>query len=116
MSEAAEERVNAALKTAALRAGLVDMDWLKLVDTSKVTLGAYGEVKGADELVAGLKAAKPFLFGKRASEMTPQEAAAKLAELKRGPKPEPLPIDRTAKEMTEAQRRKWLAEHNRRFG
>ena len=44
------------------------------------------------------------------------ERAQKLAELRKGPKPEPLPIDRTAAEMTPAQRDAWLKEHVRRFG
>jgi hypothetical protein len=51
---------------------------------------------------------------KHASEMTETEWAAALAEIKRGPKPEPMPIDRTAAEMTEAERREWLREHKRR--
>ena len=84
------------LKAVALKAGLIDPDALVFTDLTKDD----GTVKGADELVAALKEAKPHLFGKRASEMTPEEAAAKLAELRKGSKPEPLPLDKTAKEMT----------------
>ena len=51
---------------------------------------------------------------KRISEMTDAEAAATLAALKR-PKPEPMPVDKTAKEMTPEQRDAWLKEHKRRF-
>jgi hypothetical protein len=47
--------------------------------------------------------------------MTPEERAAALAELKRGPKPEP-DISKTAKDMTKVERREWLAEHKRRVG
>jgi hypothetical protein len=73
-------------------------------------------VKGAIEVVAEIKEGKPFLFGRHVRDMTPQEAAAALAELKRGPKPEPMPIDRTAREMSAQQRDAWLKEHARRFG
>jgi ribosomal protein L29 len=51
---------------------------------------------------------------KHARDMSTEEAAAALAELKR-PKPEPMPIDKTAKEMNEAERAEWLREHRRRF-
>ncbi len=52
---------------------------------------------------------------KHVREMTEAEKAEALAELRRGPKPEPMPIDKTAKEMTPAQRAAWLREHARRF-
>jgi hypothetical protein len=46
---------------------------------------------------------------RHARDVTPAEYEAKLAELKRGPKPEPLPpIDKTA---TDAERAEWLREH-----
>jgi hypothetical protein len=43
--------------------------------------------------------------------------AATLAELKRGPKPnpEPMPVV-NAKDLTPDQRAVWLREHSRRFG
>ena len=52
---------------------------------------------------------------KMARDMTPQERTAELAKLKR-PKPERMPIDKTAKEMTQRERVEWLREHTRRFG
>jgi ribosomal protein L29 len=118
MSEAADrdDAIRAELKVAAQKARLIDLDWLKLVDMSKVTLEDDGTVKGADELMAALKEAKPYLFGKHARDMTPQEAAAKLAELRKGPAPEPLDMSKTAREMTPAERAEWLCEHKRRFG
>jgi hypothetical protein len=51
---------------------------------------------------------------KHARDMDEAERQAALTELKR-PKPEPMPIDKTAKEMTEAERDEWLREHIRRF-
>jgi len=63
-STAANERiVRAELKAAALKAGMVDLDGLKLADLSKVTLDDKGEVQGADALMDEMKKAKPYLFG-----------------------------------------------------
>ncbi len=50
---------------------------------------------------------------KHVRDMTPEQQAAALAELKR-PKPEPMPTDKTAKEMTEAERSEWIKEHVKR--
>jgi hypothetical protein len=52
---------------------------------------------------------------KHVREMTEAEKAEALAALKR-PKAEPMPIDKTAKEMTPAEREAWLREHARRWG
>jgi hypothetical protein len=53
---------------------------------------------------------------KRASEMTEAERAERLAELKRGPKPEPMDMSKKAKDQTEAERTAWLREYARRLG
>jgi hypothetical protein len=52
---------------------------------------------------------------KKAKDLTPQERAAALAILQRGPAPEPMP-DTKASDLTPAQRDAWLKEHARRFG
>ena len=52
---------------------------------------------------------------KHVREMSPEEAAATLKELRRGPKPEPMPTDKMAKDMNARERAEWLAEHQRRF-
>lgn len=94
--------IRAELKAAALKAGMIDLDGLKLADLSKVSLKEDGSLEGADELMEGLKTDKPYLFeklstttntnkapdpnppaAKKASEMTQEEyAAAKAAALK----------------------------------
>jgi hypothetical protein len=51
---------------------------------------------------------------KRASDMTAAERTFALAELRKGAKPEPMPVDVKAADMTEAARKRWLAEHIRR--
>ncbi|PKN07930.1 MAG: hypothetical protein CVU24_15235 [Betaproteobacteria bacterium HGW-Betaproteobacteria-18] len=101
--QAANERIiRAELKAAALKAGMVDLDGLKLADLSKVKLNQEtGDVEGADELMAAMKEAKPYLFGstqnsstpgtppppktptaKKAQEMTPEEYKAERAKFK----------------------------------
>lgn len=99
---AANERViRAELKAVAVKAGMVDLDGLKLADLSKVTLDDKGEVQGADDLMKALKESKPYLFGtttstthagnpppatppaaKLAKDMTKEEYAAAKAKLK----------------------------------
>lgn len=100
----ADQRVLLAeLKGEAVKAGLVDLDQLKLLDLSGVKL-ADGKLEGADALFAGLKESKPYLFGqppsnssnpqnpppanppaaKKASEMTADEYAAAKAALVKG--------------------------------
>lgn len=61
---AADQRViRAELKAAAIEAGMVDLDGLKLADLSTVKLNADGEVEGAKALMESLKKSKPYLFG-----------------------------------------------------
>jgi hypothetical protein len=55
--------IRAELKAEAVRHGMVDLDGLKLVDPSAVTLDDNGEVRGASTLMRELKRAKPWLFG-----------------------------------------------------
>lgn len=61
---AANQRIiRAELKAAALKAGMVDVDGLKLADLSTVKLNAdTGEVEGAEALMEALKKSKPYLF------------------------------------------------------
>jgi hypothetical protein len=54
--------VRAELKAEAIRAGMVDLDGLKLIDASEVKLDAHGEVEGASALMVRFKKAKPWLF------------------------------------------------------
>ena len=97
--DAARARIiKAELKAFAIKAGIVDIDGLALADLSAVKLDDKGEVIGADEAIAALKKAKPYLFTtttasggkggdgqppkdgkappKRATDMTAEEYAA----------------------------------------
>lgn len=60
---AADKRViQAELKAVAIKAGMVDLDGLKLADLSTVKLDKDGEVQGAEEMMTALKKSKPYLF------------------------------------------------------
>lgn len=62
-SQNRERLVRAELKAEAVRAGMVDLDGLKLVDLAAVSVDAAGEVQGAAALMQSLRRAKPWLFG-----------------------------------------------------
>ncbi len=55
--------IRAELKAEAIRAGMVDLDGLKLIDMSEIRLTDAGEVNDAAALLARLKRGKPWLFG-----------------------------------------------------
>ena len=80
---AANERIiRAELKAEAIKAGMVDLDGLKLADLSKVKLNEAGEVEGADALMTELKKAKPYLFGATQNTSNPAGAPPKPGEAK----------------------------------
>ena len=62
--------LRAELRAEAVRAGMVDLDGLKLVDTAALTLGADGAVAGAAELMRDMRRAKPWLFHGGSSSST----------------------------------------------
>jgi hypothetical protein len=87
-SAAANDRIlRSELKAEALKAGMIDLDGLKLADLSKVTLKEDGTVDGAESMLEELKKAKPYLFGSTQNSSTP------------GTPPNPKPP--TAKKATE---------------
>jgi hypothetical protein len=74
--EAHSRLIHAELKAEALRAGIVDLDGLKLMDMSGVKLTPTGELEGGAALIAGLKRAKPWLFGAASSSAAAKPPAA----------------------------------------
>jgi hypothetical protein len=93
-SEFQSRLVVANLRTEAVRAGMVDLDGLRLIDVSAVRLGNDDKVIGGRKLMDDLRRTKPWLFGvassssaavapasqpvrqKTALEMTDEEYAA----------------------------------------
>ena len=94
-SEAEARLVRAELKVEALRAGMIDLDGLKLLDLSEVRLNGQGEVADGGAVLAKLKRAKPWLFGGPASSSVAANP----------PRPEP-PRTRHANELSHEE---WLA-------
>jgi hypothetical protein len=94
-AESEARLIRAELKAEAIRAGMVDLDGLKLLDMSELRLNASGEVADAAAVLAKLKRAKPWLFGGGGSS----SAAANP------PRPEP-PRVRHANELSHEE---WVA-------
>jgi hypothetical protein len=87
--EARARVARAELKVEAVRAGIVDLDGLKLLDLKKIELTSDGELANAAELMAQLRRAKPWLFG-GASSSSPAS-----------PPPAQPPRQKLATEMTD---------------
>ncbi len=54
--------IRSELRTAAVKSGIIDIDALKLVDLTGLTVQADGNIEGADDAIASLKTTKPYLF------------------------------------------------------
>ncbi len=83
--------IRAEIKAAAIKAGMIDLDGLKMLDLSAIKLNADGEVEGAETLLENAKKAKPYLFGD-----------AKTSSTAKPPEPKP-PAKKNALEMTDAE-------------
>jgi len=53
---------------------------------------------------------------KKAKDMNPDERAAALKSIKRGPPPTPIETEKRASQMSELERQEYLREHRKRFG
>lgn len=95
--------VQAELRTEAVRAGMVDLDGVRLIDASGLQLGPDG-VEGAAELVARMRDAKPWLFGRGGTSSSSAGRAPRAAP----------PKAKTAMEMSEEEWRAARAELLRR--
>lgn len=78
-SKANERIIRAELKTAALKAGMHDLDGLKLADLSTVKLNDAGEVEGAEALMIAMKESKPYLFQTASTTTQTAEPPSKKA-------------------------------------
>lgn len=63
----AEQLIDAELRVEAVRAGMVDLDGLKLVDRAGLRLDEAGAVSGAAGVMVALRRDKPWLFGAQSS-------------------------------------------------
>ena len=68
VEKAAQDRlIRAELKAHAVKAGMIDLDGLKLLDLSGLKLTDTGDVEGAEAIFAKAKETKPYLFGSNTS-------------------------------------------------
>ncbi len=56
--------IKAHLQAMAAQANMIDLDGLKMLDLSQVTVTEGGEVHGATQLMEKMRKEKPWLFGK----------------------------------------------------
>lgn len=59
--------IQAELRTAAARAGMIDLDGVKLVDTAALVLTEAGELSDGPGVMAKMRQEKPWLFGRSSS-------------------------------------------------
>lgn len=90
---ASELAKRAELKIAAIRAGMIDLDGLKLLDFDKVELADDGTVPNATAMIADLRKSKAWLFGSSSSSSSSVAAAPRAQS----------PRARHAREMSEAE-------------
>jgi hypothetical protein len=74
--------VLAELRVEAMRAGIIDMDGLKFIDTTRVRLESPEDVCNATELVTQLKQSKPWLFSVPSSSSVAKVPPSKPARQK----------------------------------
>ena len=91
--DARSRLVRAELKVEAVRAGMVDLDGLKLLDLGDVQLNADGEIGNAAHLMTLFRRAKPWLFGSTSSSSSANAPPAQP------------PRQKLATEMTDAEYR-----------
>jgi hypothetical protein len=84
-----ERLMRSELKAAAIQAGMIDLDGIKLIDMSDVEISDAGDIVDADAVFIKLKRTKPWLFGQGRSSSPAAHA----------PRPE-QPRTRHANELT----------------
>jgi hypothetical protein len=80
--DAGNRVIRAEMKAEAIRAGMIDLDGLKLLDLSRLSLGEDGDVLGGSQAIAQLKRAKPWLFGGTSSSSSVAAPPARSARPK----------------------------------
>ena len=87
--------VRAELKAEAVRAGMIDLDGLRLVDLPALKVNEGGEVEGVAAVMQDLRKRKPWLFG----------AAQQFSSNPSSPPPSSPAKQKLATEMTDAEYR-----------
>ena len=88
LAQANQRLVQAELKSHAIRAGIIDIDCLKMVDCAGIALDEHGNMPQAEAVLAQLRQDKPWAFRQQNSSHPAPP-----------PAPEP-PQQKTAREMS----------------
>ncbi len=107
-SEASGRVIRSELKAHALKAGIIDLDGLRLADASKLSLNDDGDVVGADALIETLRRDKPYLF----SDARAGVSTGTTGQTQRTP----LPATPTLVDVRTLSRDAWQAERDRLLG
>ena len=104
--------IRSELKSHALKAGIVDLDALRLADTSTLSLSDTGDVVGAEALIDTLRQQKPYLFVEAQSGTSTGNSTGTTGQPLRAPTPA-VPGEVDARTLT---REAWQAERSRLLG
>lgn len=80
--EARSRIIRAELKVEAVRAGILDLDGLKLLDLNEVQVTPSGDLANGAELIAQLRRTKPWLFSTPSSSSGASAPPAQPPRLK----------------------------------
>jgi len=103
MTTTTQGQIDRQIESAALSAGIIDVDALKLADHSLVTTNAAGQVEGIEKMLAQLKRSKPHLFKKHFRHMTAEERRDGLAALRVAGSRRPPAPSKHARDMTDTE-------------
>ena len=107
-SEATGRVIRSELKAYALKAGIIDLDGLRLADSSKLALNEDGDVVGAEALIEALRQHKPYLF----SDARVGASTGTTGQTQRPPSPA-VPSNLDVRSLS---RDAWQAERSRLLG
>ena len=105
-AQSRDRLLRAELRSEAIRAGIVDLDGLKLADTSAITFSDDGAIDGAETVINSLRVSKPYLFAGSKDKATVGATTSPIARA-------PLPA---APELVDARsltREQWQTERAR---
>lgn len=107
-SQANDRVIRSELRAHAMKAGIIDLDGLRLADLTKLSLSEDGDVVGAEALIDSLRQDKPYLFSESRSGI----ATGTTAQTQRPPAPA-VPMALDARTLS---REAWQAERDKLLG
>lgn len=108
-AQSRERLMRAELRSEAIRAGIVDLDGLRLADTSNVTFGDDGAIEGATDVISSLKASKPYLFSNGRDNVNFGVTTSPIARAPQPASPELVDARHLTREQWQAERARLLS-------